>query len=72
MPLDANPDLPRFQQVRLILRDRIRSGYYETGMPLPGERQLAEEFGVARNAGLRRSHKNCGKPTLSSLHDSRR
>ncbi|WP_349606834.1 MULTISPECIES: GntR family transcriptional regulator [Cupriavidus] len=48
MSLDANPDLPRFQQVRLILRDRIRSGFYETGMPLPGERQLAEEFGVAR------------------------
>ncbi|CAG9164667.1 GntR family transcriptional regulator [Cupriavidus pinatubonensis] len=48
MPLDANPDLPRFQQIRLILRDRIRGGYYETGMPLPGERQLAQEFGVAR------------------------
>jgi GntR family transcriptional regulator len=48
MTFDARPDLPRFQQVRLILRDRIRGGYYETGMPLPGERQLAEEFGVAR------------------------
>lgn len=48
MPLDANPDLPRFQQVRLILRHRIRDGFYATGMPLPGERQLAEEFGVAR------------------------
>lgn len=48
MTLDAHPSLPRFQQVRLILRDRIRGGHYEAGMPLPGERQLAEEFGVAR------------------------
>lgn len=40
--------LPRFQQVRLILRERIRGGHYEAGLPLPGERQLAEEFGVAR------------------------
>jgi len=40
--------LPRFQQVRLVLRDRIRGGHYAAGMPLPGERQLAEEFGVAR------------------------
>lgn len=40
--------LPRFQQVRLILRERIRGGHYPAGLPLPGERQLAEEFGVAR------------------------
>lgn len=40
--------IPRFQQVRLALRDRIRSGYYDSGMPLPGERQLAQEFAVAR------------------------
>jgi len=48
MTLDTHTGLPRFQQVRLILRDRLRSGLYETGMPMPGERQLAEEFGVAR------------------------
>ena len=49
--LDAHApltSLPRFQQVRLILRERIRGGHYATGLPLPGERQLAEEFGVAR------------------------
>ncbi|SDC70018.1 GntR family transcriptional regulator [Cupriavidus sp. YR651] len=48
MPPDVDTTLPRFQQVRLILRERIRGGYYENGNPLPGERQLAEEFGVAR------------------------
>ncbi|KAI3590725.1 Transcriptional regulator, GntR family [Cupriavidus sp. U2] len=49
--LDAHApltSLPRFQQVRLILRERIRGGHYAAGLPLPGERQLAEEFGVAR------------------------
>ncbi|GAA5236024.1 GntR family transcriptional regulator [Verticiella sediminum] len=44
----ADPALPRFHQVRLVLRERLRSGYYERGIPLPGERLLAEEFGVAR------------------------
>lgn len=45
---DVDISLPRFQQVRLILRDRLRAGFYESGLPMPGERQLAEEFGVAR------------------------
>ncbi|GAA6120409.1 GntR family transcriptional regulator [Acidovorax sp. FG27] len=49
-PPDLSPSsaLPRFHQVRLILRERLKSGQYERGLPLPGERQLAEEFGVAR------------------------
>ncbi|RYF08970.1 MAG: GntR family transcriptional regulator [Comamonadaceae bacterium] len=42
------PTLPRFHEVRLILRERLKSGQYERGLPLPGERQLALEFGVAR------------------------
>jgi GntR family transcriptional regulator len=45
-PHDA--PLPRYHQVRLILRERLKSGVYERGLPLPGERQLAEEFAVAR------------------------
>jgi GntR family transcriptional regulator len=52
MPFDHPPGhapaVPRFHQLRLILRERLRSGVYEHGMPLPGERLLAEEFGVAR------------------------
>ncbi|WP_295522880.1 GntR family transcriptional regulator [uncultured Pseudacidovorax sp.] len=49
MPAAAEPSLlPRFQQVRLLLRERLKSGHYERGLPLPGERQLAREFGVAR------------------------
>jgi GntR family transcriptional regulator len=45
---DAAHALPRFHQVRLILRDRIVGGHYPHGLPMPGERLLAEEFGVAR------------------------
>lgn len=49
IPSIANPSaLPRFQQVRLILRERLKAGFYERGLPLPGERLLAQEFGVAR------------------------
>ncbi|MEH3086611.1 MAG: GntR family transcriptional regulator [Xylophilus ampelinus] len=49
MPTSPDPaTLPRFQQVRLILRERLRHGAYGRNLPLPGERQLAEEFGVAR------------------------
>jgi GntR family transcriptional regulator len=49
--MPAAPDhaaLPRFQQVRLVLRERLKGGAYARGLPLPGERQLAQEFGVAR------------------------
>lgn len=46
MPLD--PVLPRFHQLRLILRERLERGVYPAGLPLPGERLLAQEFGVAR------------------------
>ena len=44
----AAPAVPRFHQLRLVLRERLRSGVYERGVPLPGERLLAAEFGVAR------------------------
>lgn len=39
---------PRYHQVRLALRQRIRDGVYTGVFPLPGERALAEEFGVGR------------------------
>ncbi|QHI97571.1 UTRA domain-containing protein [Xylophilus rhododendri] len=44
----ADTALPRFHQLRLILRERLKTGVYPQGLPLPGERLLAEEFGVAR------------------------
>jgi len=40
--------VPLFQQVAEILRQRLRDGIYPLGIPLPGERELTREFGVAR------------------------
>jgi GntR family transcriptional repressor for pyruvate dehydrogenase complex len=33
-----------------VIQDRIRSGSYSVGEPLPGQRQLAQELGVGRPA----------------------
>ncbi|MBU4612961.1 GntR family transcriptional regulator [Achromobacter sp. GG226] len=46
--MSLDPVLPRFHQLRLILRERLARGVYPAGLPLPGERLLAQEFGVAR------------------------
>lgn len=40
--------VPLFQQVARVLRQRLRDGTYPVGIPLPGERELTREFGVAR------------------------
>ena len=39
---------PRYHQVRLALRQRIKDGDYAGAFPMPGERELAREFGVGR------------------------
>jgi GntR family transcriptional regulator len=39
---------PLYHQVYVILRQRIRNGELEMDRPLPGENQLAREFGVSR------------------------
>lgn len=39
---------PLFMKVADILRQRLRDTSYPVGIPLPGERELAREFGVAR------------------------
>ncbi|SDM21454.1 GntR family transcriptional regulator [Oryzisolibacter propanilivorax] len=46
MALPASP--PLFQQVAQVLRQRLQDGTYPPGIPLPGERELTREFGVAR------------------------
>lgn len=38
----------RFEQVAQRLRERLCDGRYPHGIPLPGERELAQEFQVAR------------------------
>lgn len=39
---------PLYHQVYVILRQKIRDGELSTDRPLPGENQLAREFGVSR------------------------
>ena len=39
---------PRYHQIRLALSQRIKDGVYAGPFPMPGERELAQEFGVGR------------------------
>ncbi|WP_180903890.1 GntR family transcriptional regulator [Nonomuraea indica] len=41
-------DQPKWVQIAAELRARIAAGAYKRGNPLPSERRLVEEFGVAR------------------------
>lgn len=40
--------VPLYHQVYVVLRQRIRNNEFDPGKPLPGEHQMAEEFGVSR------------------------
>jgi GntR family transcriptional regulator, arabinose operon transcriptional repressor len=46
--VDFNSPVPRYYQVYVSLEDRIRSGEFAPGDPLPSERQLAKDYGVSR------------------------
>ncbi|MHA7967660.1 GntR family transcriptional regulator [Paenibacillus sp. CAU 1782] len=39
---------PRYEQMYLMLRDRIRAGEYAVGDRIPSEKELMEEFSVSR------------------------
>lgn len=44
--MDANLPLPKYHQIYLVLREQLRDGRFEAG--LPGELALMAQFGVAR------------------------
>jgi GntR family transcriptional regulator len=46
--MTSPPSLPLFLRVANELKERLAAGHYPIGIPLPGERALAEEFKVAR------------------------
>lgn len=49
--VDSSTDrtvVPLYHQVYVVLRQRIRSNEFDPGKPLPGEHQMAGEFGVSR------------------------
>lgn len=43
-----NSPLPRYYQLKEILRERIRSGEWKPGSLIPSERELSEKYGISR------------------------
>jgi len=49
VPTVATPlPVPRYHQIYLLLRERLATGEFSGGAPLPGELELAREYGVSR------------------------
>ncbi len=46
--IELNSDIPKYAQVREIIRARIEDGEYLPGMSIPSESDLVEEFGIHR------------------------
>src|ERR1700756_126770 len=44
---NAGDRQPKYLRIRSNLRDRITSGQWPPGSPLPSQRELADEFGVS-------------------------
>ena len=42
------PALPRYHQIFLLLREAIRDGVYAADQQVPGEMELAAQYGVSR------------------------
>jgi GntR family transcriptional regulator len=45
--LKASP-IPRYYQLREIIREKIASGEWEVGTSIPSERELSEQYGLSR------------------------
>jgi GntR family transcriptional regulator len=43
-----NSPLPRYFQLKEIIRERIRSGEWKPGELIPSERELSEKYGISR------------------------
>lgn len=60
--------VPRHEQISEAIRDKVRSGALPVGSKLPGETQLASEFGVARGTVRRALRTLNEQGILQSLH----
>ncbi len=40
--------LPRYYQLKEIIREQVRSGAWRPGEPIPSERELCERYGISR------------------------
>lgn len=72
-----NSPLPRYYQLKEIMRERIRTGEWKPGDLIPSERELSEQYGISRmtarqaitdltNEGL--FYREQGKGTFVSQH----
>src|SRR5258708_22034678 len=43
-----NSPVPRYHQLKEILRERIQSGEWKAGDLIPSERELSEQYGISR------------------------
>jgi GntR family transcriptional regulator len=43
-----NSPLPRYYQLKEIIRERVRSGEWKPGDHIPSERELSEKYGISR------------------------
>src|SRR5438270_14022521 len=72
-----NSPLPRYYQLKEIMRERIQCGEWKPGDLIPSERELGEKYGISRmtarqaipdlvNEGL--CYREQGKGTFDSRH----
>src|SRR5258708_39864193 len=72
-----NSPLPRYYQLKEIIRERIRSGEWKPGELIPSERELSEQYKISRmtarqaitelvNEGM--FYREQGKGTFVSRH----
>ncbi|WP_188187503.1 GntR family transcriptional regulator [Nonomuraea sp. SYSU D8015] len=47
--IEFRPDQTRYEQVAVILEERIKKGTYQPGQPIPSVTQMQQEFGIAKN-----------------------
>lgn len=50
MSIDRRSHTPVYRQLANLIRERIYSGQYAAGAPLPSESTLSQEYGVGRDA----------------------
>ncbi|WP_436762569.1 GntR family transcriptional regulator [Streptosporangium sp. V21-05] len=46
--IDWRANQPKWQQVAILIKDRIRKGVYAVDEPVASEHEIVQEFGVAR------------------------
>jgi DNA-binding GntR family transcriptional regulator len=47
--INWRPDIPRWRQLASLIKERIESGEYQPGQPIPSEHQLVQETGLSRS-----------------------